>query len=114
MDIVKAVKQAEEKASMQDPNDIIKTVLFFDEANTTEHLGLIKEIMCDHRMLGKDILKDVRVVAAINPYRRYAGNLGLIVVLFVNYRHHEEMIQRIKSAGLGFFAENSDAHEKLG
>ena len=46
------------------------TVLFFDEANTTDHTDLIKEIMCDHTLYGRRIHKDVRVVAACNPYRR--------------------------------------------
>ena len=45
------------------------TVLFFDEANTTDFVDLIKEIMCDHTIHGRKIHKDVRVVAACNPYR---------------------------------------------
>ena len=45
------------------------TILFFDEANTTDHIDLIKEIMCDHTLYGRRIHKDVRVVAACNPYR---------------------------------------------
>ena len=45
------------------------TVLFFDEANTTDHVDLIKEIMCDHTLYGRKIHKDVQVVAACNPYR---------------------------------------------
>jgi hypothetical protein len=31
------------------------TVLFFDEANTTEAIGVIKEIMCDKSLGGKPI-----------------------------------------------------------
>lgn len=46
------------------------TVLFFDEANTTDYVDLIKEIMCDHTIHGRKIHKDVRVVAACNPYRK--------------------------------------------
>lgn len=45
------------------------TVLFFDEANTTNFVDLIKEIMCDRTLHGRSIHKDVRVVAACNPYR---------------------------------------------
>ncbi len=52
----------------------IDTVLFFDEANTTESIGLIKEIMCDRTMGGKPLpsLHDhgLRLVAAVNPYRK--------------------------------------------
>ena len=49
------------------------TVLFFDEANTTEAIGLIKEIMCDGRVKGQPIdMADgaLKIVAACNPYRR--------------------------------------------
>lgn len=45
------------------------TVLFFDEANTTDSVDLIKEIMCDRTLYGRSIHKDVQVVAACNPYR---------------------------------------------
>ena len=45
------------------------TVLFFDEANTTDYVDLIKEIMCDHTLHGRQIHEEVRVVAACNPYR---------------------------------------------
>ena len=49
---------------------VFGTVLFFDEANTTEHINLIKEIMCDRTMFGEEIHKDLRIVVACNPYRR--------------------------------------------
>ena len=47
------------------------TILFFDEANTTEYIDLIKEIMCDRTLHGRKIHPGVRVVAACNPYRKY-------------------------------------------
>lgn len=49
------------------------TVLFFDEANTTEAIGLIKEIMCDHAMEGEPLklCQSLKIVAACNPYRKY-------------------------------------------
>ena len=47
------------------------TVVFFDEANTTDAIGLIKEIMCDRRIHGKPILENLKFIAACNPYRRY-------------------------------------------
>lgn len=48
------------------------TVLFFDEANTTEDIGLIKEIMCDQTMEGEklNICDNMKIVAACNPYRK--------------------------------------------
>ena len=51
--------------------DKVHTVLFFDEANTTDALGLIKEIMCDRRLNGKPIKEDIKFAAACNPYRMW-------------------------------------------
>lgn len=50
------------------------TILFLDEANTTEAIGLIKEILCDNRMCGEPLETDtgLKIIAACNPYRRYA------------------------------------------
>ena len=51
----------------------IYTVLFFDEANTTEAIGAIKEVMCDGAMNGKpiELHQNLKMVAACNPYRKY-------------------------------------------
>ncbi len=46
------------------------TVVFFDEANTTDAIGLIKEIMCDRRLNGKPVPEDIKFIAACNPYRK--------------------------------------------
>lgn len=62
--IEKATREAE-KSKMQ--YDI---VVFFDEVNTTEAIGLIKEIMCDRRAYGKQILTSIKLIAACNPYRK--------------------------------------------
>ena len=35
------------------------TILFFDEANSTEAIGTIKEIMCDLRMNGKHLEENI-------------------------------------------------------
>ncbi len=48
----------------------LETVLFFDEANTTEAIGLIKEVMCDKRIQGRPIHSNIRCIAACNPYRK--------------------------------------------
>ena len=51
------------------------TVLFLDEANTTEAVGTIKEILCDHSLGGVPIQQlhtsGLRLVAACNPYRKW-------------------------------------------
>ena len=63
--ISKAQKQAAENKEHG-----LDTVVFFDEANTTDAIGLIREIMCDRRMYGKRIPEDLKFIAACNPYRR--------------------------------------------
>ena len=45
-------------------------VLFFDEANTTNSLEVIKEVMCDRRLDGCKITENIKFVAACNPYRK--------------------------------------------
>lgn len=48
----------------------IDTVVFFDEVNTTDAVGLIKEIMCDGRVNGQPVSRDLKFIAACNPYRK--------------------------------------------
>ena len=50
----------------------IFTVLFFDEANTTEAIEMIKEILCDYTMGGKPSPRfdGLKFIAACNPYRK--------------------------------------------
>jgi hypothetical protein len=69
--VEKAVEQAKHNQQMY-PG--MQTVLFFDEANTTEDIGLIKEIMCD-RSRGSAIseMHDLKLIAACNPYRKYVA-----------------------------------------
>ena len=47
--------------------------MFFDEANTTDAIGLIKEIMCDCRINGRPVSGGLKFIAACNPYRKYAN-----------------------------------------
>ena len=78
----------------------IKTILFFDEANTSSSIGLIKEILCDRRYNGKSIPSDIRLqfVATCNPYRK----------------HTPEMIRKLDSAGLGHFKHHLQKTEHFG
>ena len=51
----------------------VDTILFFDEANTTDAIDLIKEIMVDRRVNGRAIdpnLTRLHFIAACNPYRK--------------------------------------------
>ena len=94
------VKEAEELARDNFHNYNIDTVLFFDEANTSPAIGLIKEIMCDRRMYGRHISSDIKLqfIAACNPYRR----------------HTKEMLHKLSTAGLGFFTKSTDTTDRLG
>jgi hypothetical protein len=73
-DLRDALYRAVEKALMNRQQwPTIRTVLFMDEANTTEAIGSIKEILCDGHCDGVRIPPDsgLCVVAACNPYRKY-------------------------------------------
>ncbi|ESO09860.1 hypothetical protein HELRODRAFT_190307 [Helobdella robusta] len=77
-----------------------ETVLFFDEANTTECIGLIKEIMCDRRVNGMPLnhIYSLKFVAACNPYRK----------------HSDMMIKRLEKAGLGYHVQADQTTDRLG
>ncbi|KAI6647030.1 E3 ubiquitin-protein ligase [Oopsacas minuta] len=99
-DVMTKVEEAEVLAMKNFREHDIDTVLFFDEANTSPAIGLIKEIMCDRRMYGRHIRSDIRLqfIAACNPYRR----------------HTKEMLNKLSTAGLGFFTKASEATDRLG
>ncbi|XP_046558704.1 E3 ubiquitin-protein ligase RNF213-like [Haliotis rubra] len=100
-DIIRKVKHAEQLAIANKANNPhMYTVLFFDEANTTEAIGLIKEIMCDGCMNGQPLKlsENLKIVAACNPYRK----------------HSEELIQRLEKAGLGYHVDADQTTDKLG
>ena len=62
-----------EKMARENESHGIDTVLFFDEANTTGALGMVKEVMVDRRVNGRKIgvgLKRLQFIAACNPYRK--------------------------------------------
>ena len=66
------MEEAEKMARKNESHDV-DTVLFFDEANTTDALGMIKEVMVDRRVNGRKIgvgFKRLQFIAACNPYRK--------------------------------------------
>jgi len=73
-------------------------VLFFDEINTCDHMGLMKELICDRRLEGVPVNQNLRIVAACNPY----------------VRHTKEMIQKLETAGLGFRVAAKATKERIG
>ncbi|KAM4682179.1 E3 ubiquitin-protein ligase rnf213-alpha-like isoform 3-T3 [Amazona ochrocephala] len=97
--IHKKVKKAIELARYNEEEHNMDTVLFFDEANTSEAIFAIKEVLCDRSVNGEKILTDrLKVVAACNPYRR----------------HSKEILQKLEKAGLGYRVQSEDTLEKLG
>ena len=61
----------------------VDTVMFFDEANTTEEIGLIKRVMVDNEFNIQN--SGLKIVAACNPYRKYAI-VTVIHTLFLGHR----------------------------
>lgn len=118
-DIEEFLKAAKKQAIENRPKNL-DTVVFFDEANTTDAIGLIKEIMCDRRLHGKPIPDDLKFVAACNPYRRSVTRCTHIIhfftcLLLTSCRHSGEMIKKLRSAGLGFYVKENDTQlQKLG
>ncbi|KAM4890524.1 E3 ubiquitin-protein ligase RNF213 [Sylvia borin] len=94
------VREAEVLAKSNKEQHGLDTVLFFDEANTTEAVSSIKEVLCDGTVQGKPLASDsgLRIIAACNPYRK----------------HTDRMIQRLELAGLGYRVKADDSREKLG
>ncbi|XP_074663829.1 E3 ubiquitin-protein ligase rnf213-alpha-like isoform X2 [Strix aluco] len=96
--IQEKVRQAVALARANEEHDV-DTVLFFDEANTSEAIFAIKEVLCDHSVNGVRISSNrLKVVAACNPYKR----------------HTKETIEKLEKAGLGYRVRSEDTPEKLG
>lgn len=94
------VREAEDIASINKLDYGFDSVLFFDEANTTEAISSIKEVLCDKTVKGESLTANtgLKIIAACNPYRK----------------HTDEMIQRLESAGLGYRVRAEETDEKLG
>ncbi|KAM6093566.1 E3 ubiquitin-protein ligase rnf213-alpha-like [Chlamydotis macqueenii] len=97
--IHKKVREAIELAHINEERHKVDTVLFFDEANTSEAIFAIKEVLCDRSVNGEKILTEsLKVVAACNPYKR----------------HTKETVEKLEKAGLGYRVRSEDTLEKLG
>ena len=100
-DIVRNVEEAEALANENTRNfgREFYTVLFFDEANTTEAIYAIKEVVCDFSVNGRklDPNSGLKIIVACNPYRK----------------HDEKMIKKLESQGLGYHVKSSETEDKL-
>ncbi|XP_068769747.1 E3 ubiquitin-protein ligase RNF213 isoform X2 [Struthio camelus] len=94
------IKEAEAIAKTNKEQHGLDTVLFFDEANTTEAVSSIKEVLCDRTVQGQPLAScsGLQIIAACNPYRK----------------HTPKMIQRLESAGLGYRVKADETKDKLG
>ena len=76
--------------------NLTETILFLDEANTTEAIYAIKEIMCDETVRGVSFADSgLRIVAACNPYRA----------------HPPDVIEAMEKSGLGFHVRPEDVSD---
>ena len=62
----KVIAMAEEERDWDRKN---KIWVFFDEFNTTDELAYIKEVVAEHRFMGKKLPDNLQIIAACNPYR---------------------------------------------
>ena len=76
----------------------LETLLFLDEANTTEAIYAIKEIVCDATVHGKEFAETgLKIVAACNPYRK----------------QDDLTIDNMEKTGLGYNVQNDDVVDRF-
>ncbi|XP_053368256.1 E3 ubiquitin-protein ligase rnf213-alpha-like [Clarias gariepinus] len=100
-DIIYAkIQEAESVASWNKEKHDLDSVIFFDEANTTEAICCLKEVLCDNSVKGQKLQPNtgLHVIAACNPYRK----------------HSDVMIKRLEGAGLGYIVKANQTQDKLG
>ncbi|CAI5684999.1 unnamed protein product [Oreochromis niloticus] len=98
--IYEKVKEAETVARTNKENHDLDSVLFFDEANTTEAISSIKEVLCDNSVRGQELGSNtgLQIIAACNPYRK----------------HTDQMIERLEASGLGYRVRAEETEDRLG
>ncbi|KAK0144079.1 E3 ubiquitin-protein ligase rnf213-beta [Merluccius polli] len=98
--IYRRVREAEILAEQNFKTNKLDTILFFDEANTTEAIFAIKEVLCDQTVQGKPLKSNsgLKIIAACNPYRK----------------HTPEMVKRLEAAGLGYRVKAEETEDRLG
>ncbi|KAM4802731.1 LOW QUALITY PROTEIN: E3 ubiquitin-protein ligase RNF213-like [Urocitellus parryii] len=98
--IYSKVLEAEKTALSNKDQHQLDTILFFDEANTTEAISCIKEVLCDQTVDGQPLEEGsgLHIIAACNPYRK----------------HSQETICCLESAGLGYRVSAEETADRLG
>uniref|UniRef100_A0A3B3CNS2 RING-type domain-containing protein n=1 Tax=Oryzias melastigma TaxID=30732 RepID=A0A3B3CNS2_ORYME len=98
--IYRKVREAEDLAFKNQQMHKIDTILFFDEANTTDAIFAIKEVLCDQTVKGEPLKAQsgLKIIAACNPYRQ----------------HSPKMVERLELAGLGYRVRADDTKDRFG
>ncbi|XP_078487904.1 E3 ubiquitin-protein ligase rnf213-beta-like [Ciona intestinalis] len=74
--IQEKVRDAINLAQKNKEDGNLETVLFLDEANTTEAIYAIKEVVCDGTVHGKSFVDTgLKIVAACNPYKMHSAEM---------------------------------------
>ena len=71
LNIVKKIQAVNDRAK----SDFSKPMwLFLDEINTSEHIGLLGDIVCHHQLSSQNLAPNLHLLAACNPYRLRNAN----------------------------------------
>ena len=68
------IESVSEAPAINDYGEVQTHVMFLDEINTCNSMGLAKEILCDGSMKGRRLPSSIKAVAACNPYRLKAAS----------------------------------------
>ncbi|ETO11388.1 hypothetical protein RFI_25990 [Reticulomyxa filosa] len=64
-----------ESKERENEHDAKEIWLFLDEFNTSPDIGWFNELICNHTLDGVAIPKEIKIIAACNPYRERKHNL---------------------------------------
>jgi hypothetical protein len=75
-------------------------IVFLDEVNTCNCMGLFNELICDGSMDGTPIPDSVRIVAACNPYRLRRGGPVAGTETGLVFDHHDNVADENVGSGI--------------
>ena len=99
-DVFAIVRKGIQHAQMNIRKGVPTTVIFFDEANTSDAISTIKTVLVDRLVDGEPIPSDIglQFVCAVNPYRE----------------HSQQMITKLENAGLGYHIKANETEDAIG
>ena len=84
-----------EKEVRENYNEKKLTLIFFDEINNCNSLGLIKEIMCNHSYLGKKINDNFVFLGACSPYRVLTKKMRENSLVYYNMKEKRNILNNL-------------------